>query len=1098
MITTIGELCDLLDIRFSDEQLEAITAPLAPGVIIAGAGTGKTTVMAARVAWLVGTGQVHPAQVLGLTFTRKAAGELANRVFVALTRAGIDTDAQFCVQTYDSFATAMVSEHGLRIGVEPDQRMITGATRFRLGARVLETTERPLDVLSRLQPASIVQRMLNLDSQLGSHLVTPHQVREVDRSFDLTLQEVPLWRGKPTKVVTDARATLVERAELLELVDEYRNLKKRLHLTEFADQMVDAARLAESFPQISVQMRDRYRVVLLDEYQDTSAAQAQLLTDLFSGPGPQQGRGHPVTAVGDPFQAIYGWRGAAPSNILEFPTAFPNSDGSPAIVQSLTINRRSRGLVLDAANQVSVPLLTDPGLSGRVGDRELRSPDGNRDGTIRLASFDTWDEEVNWIADRVLTAHDADGVAWSGIAVLSRTNSPMGKICAALDDREIPYEIVGLGGLLEVEEIAQVVSTLMLLNDVTANPEVVRLLSGRRWKISPRDLAVLGARARDIARSAHCEAKRVDRLDNGVIEQVGQPGTAEAGKKPAEAADMLPTAEDIPCLLEAVADPGRAPLSQAARARIADFAHEMAVLRRHRDEPVTELVSRIMRVSGVRLELLSTPGAHAVSVTRQIDAFINAVAGYVDIDGGGSLSGLVAWLNAERDWAEGLEQPVDASSETVKVMSVHRAKGLEWDVVLLPGLADGVFPATRPPENWTKDPAIIPAELRGDAAWIPQLEGELSSKQLKTEYPQVLAAKAREAEDRLAYVALTRARQELVLTHHHWITGRSTRRNASAYFDALLRAANSTDPHLWCAPDGTVTRTTGQIIVERIAEPSADNPMDALLPTAAWPVVMDETRRTRMQRSLSLLIEGQIDSTDPDINEQVSLWQHLANQLVEDRLTGWETTGIEVPRSLAASAVLLGNRDPAELRNQLVRPMPRLLSNAATVGTLFHAWLEKRFGRSVLLDLDFEEPEEQDPPGPADMALRRLQESFETGPYAEMVPEEIEKPFILSVAGQQIRGRIDAVFATSEETEHDYRVVDWKTSEARSDPLQLSIYRLAWAQAKGIDPARVDAVFHHVRSHRDERPRNLLDVEQLASLLATMRAKVSGVTSVET
>ena len=153
-LRTTEDLCEAIGIGFSDEQLAAITAPLEPGVIIAGAGTGKTTVMAARVVWLVGSGQLRPHQVLGLTFTRKAAAELAERIRGALARAGVRSDdpdeGMEVVSTYDSFAARLVSEFGLRGGLDAEPMMITGATRFRLAERVVRSAPGPFHALSRL------------------------------------------------------------------------------------------------------------------------------------------------------------------------------------------------------------------------------------------------------------------------------------------------------------------------------------------------------------------------------------------------------------------------------------------------------------------------------------------------------------------------------------------------------------------------------------------------------------------------------------------------------------------------------------------------------------------------------------------------------------------------------------------------------------------------------------------------------------------------------------------------------------------------------------------------------------------------------------
>lgn len=295
------ELCDALGLPFSGEQLDAICAPLEPGVIIAGAGTGKTTVMAARVVWLVGTGQVAPQEVLGLTFTRKAAAELASRIRSSLTRSGISAtshdEGEEVILTYDAFAARLVAEHGLRLGIEPAPVMIAGAARYRLASQVVRAATGPFSFLSRLRPATVAERVLQLDSALASHLVSPGQVRDHAQSFAADLELAPSNnRGNVYVSVQDAIAALLERLELVGLVEDYRRSKAQRGYTEFADQLAAAVRLVREAPTVAELMRDQFKVVLLDEYQDTSSAQAELLKGLFPG--------HPVTAVGDPFQAI--------------------------------------------------------------------------------------------------------------------------------------------------------------------------------------------------------------------------------------------------------------------------------------------------------------------------------------------------------------------------------------------------------------------------------------------------------------------------------------------------------------------------------------------------------------------------------------------------------------------------------------------------------------------------------------------------------------------------------------------------------------------------------------------------------------------------
>lgn len=1034
MLSSPERLTELLGVPFSREQLTAITAPLEPAVIIAGAGTGKTTVMAARVVWLVGTGQVRPEQVLGLTFTRKAALELSQRVDSSLQRAGlVDDEPRQTVLTYDAFAGRLLADHGLRIGVETDQTLITGATRFRLAAQAVQQHQGALPRLSRLTPAVIAERVLKLDAELTAHLVTADQLLAHDRDFSLELSDVKLFGGKPTAAVSASSDAVGERGELLELVQRYRVLKAQLGLVEFADQMAQAANLVKAAGEVADQLRERFAVVLLDEYQDTSAAQAGLLRGLFGG-------GHPVTAVGDPFQAIYGWRGAAPSNILQFAADFARRDGQPAARYSLQVNRRSREAILQAANIVAAPLRADERLRN---DEQLRPAEQAAGGLVRVASFDSWPEEVEWIADQVVSIHQDDpSRGWSQMAVLTRVNQPIGALFEALAARDVPVEIIGLGGLLEVPEIAEIVATLQLIDDVTANPEVVRLLSGPRWRIGPRDLRVLGERARQLA-----------------------------AQNPPVLGDALESTAQL-CLMDAVEDLGNVPLSASARERLAEFAAELAALRAHRDEPVLELVQRVIASSGIARELDSDTEWWATGRSRQLTQFVDAVADYVDIDGDGALSGLLAWLTAEREQAVGLDQAVPSRADSVKLLTAHRAKGLEWDVVFLPGLSDGVFPSSQPPDNWTRNAAVLPAELRGDREWVPQL-CEVTTKQLTSEYGNELRAAQRQTEDRLIYVAVTRARELLIASHHYWTLNRKTARQPSPYFKALAEQS---------AQCGAVIE---------LVEPSEVNPLADKQVRRPWPSQPDTARLAAAQQAAAAVARArsqpmlELSTGGLDAQELGARWHGVAEALIADaRARRARQRTVPLPESMSASALLLANRAPASFANQLMRPMPRPTGMAAGVGNRFHQWLEQYFGMNALFDPD--ELIEDDPPADqsaADLALQRLTKAFENGQYANRSPLCVEEPFILVVADQQIRGRIDAVFATPDDLDHDFQVVDWKTSTQPADALQLSLYRLAWAHSNGVPLHRVDAVFFHVLNNRVERPDQLLDESALAELL---------------
>lgn len=227
-LTDPEQLKELLGIPFTPEQTACIIAPPTTQVIVAGAGSGKTTVMAARVVWLVGTGRVAPEQVLGLTFTNKAAGELAERVRKALIKAGItDPDAidpdnppgEPVISTYHAFAGRLLTDHGLRLGLEPSSRLLADATRFQLAARVLREAPGPYPALTR-SFADLVTDLLALDSELSEHLVDPEELRVWDADLLTTLDGVKLSNADLRKVPE----TLAARGELAGLVQRYLSL----------------------------------------------------------------------------------------------------------------------------------------------------------------------------------------------------------------------------------------------------------------------------------------------------------------------------------------------------------------------------------------------------------------------------------------------------------------------------------------------------------------------------------------------------------------------------------------------------------------------------------------------------------------------------------------------------------------------------------------------------------------------------------------------------------------------------------------------------------------------------------------------------------
>ena len=1052
-----AELSALLGVAFTAEQLAAAGAPMEPGVVVAGAGSGKTSVMAARVVWLVGSGQVRPDQVLGLTFTNKAAAELAVRVRDALSRAGLhrgsgadlpeladEAAAEPTVATYHGYAAGLLREHGLRIGVEPAARLLADATRFQLADQVLRRASGPFEALEKTL-SNLVGEVVQLDGELSEHLVQVAALVESDADLRATIAALP----RPTVPVRAVARVATARTELAGVVADLSREKARLGVLDFGDQLAQAARLASEHPQVGALERDRFRVVLLDEYQDTSYAQKRLLLDLFGG-------GHPVTAVGDPCQAIYGWRGASVANIDAFPGEFARSDGAPAPRFGLARNNRSGERLLALANELSAPLRErHPGV-------ELLQPrpDARGAGRTVCGLFASYAEEVAWSADQIAARVQA-GTPPRDVAVLVRARTDFPAFHDALLQRGVPVEVVGLGGLLSLPEVADLVATLSVLDDPTANPALVRLLTGPRWRVGPRDLGLLGRRA------AHLVRRDLDEQPDDVpVERLLE--YAVAGVDPV----------DVVSLSDAVERPGGLAYSAQARERFARLAAELRELRRHLGEPLVDLIHRVLAATGLDVEVAAAPTSARTRRADALGAFLDQAAAFADLDGDPSVRAFLAFLRAAQEYERGLDTAAPSPGDSVKLLTVHKAKGLEWPVVVLPNLTADVFPSKNGRPSYLKSACTLPDALRGDAADQPE-PPEWTNPGLER-YRQDLRQRDRLEELRLAYVAVTRARDELIASGHWWGPTQSKRRGPSPYLETVRAHC--------LAGNGTVAAWA--------AEPTADrNPYLGGARDIAWPVPLEDAalraRREGAAWVRSALAAPTLFAAEPGLDvpehglegrdrELVAGWDRDVASLLEEAASVHRVQlDVPLPVSLSASAVVRLASDPDGLARNLARPMPRPPAPAARRGTRFHAWVESLFGELPLLDRSDLGGAADDDLVP-DNDLAALQQAFLAGPYASLAPHKVEAPFQLVLGGRVVRGRIDAVYRT----DAGYDVVDWKTGRSVADPLQLAIYRLAWARVVGVPEDQVGAAFYYVATGQVSRPEPLAAAAEIEALLA--------------
>ncbi|WP_067178919.1 ATP-dependent helicase [Microtetraspora niveoalba] len=1045
------------------EQAAVIESEPEPMVVVAGAGSGKSETMAGRVVWLVASGKVRPEQILGLTFTRKAAAELAERVrrrLAGLASAGLVPaallDAEPTVSTYHAYAARLVTDHALREGLEPTMRLMSPAVAWQMAARIVGQYDGPMDLVD-LGPPSVTAAVLELAGEMAEHLRGADEVREVGAWLRERLAELP---GKATAAQQRPVRTQAIREQLLPLAEAYARVKRAREVIDYGDQMALAARIAAKHPEVGATERSRFSVVLLDEYQDTSHAQLVLLRSLFGG-------GHPVTAVGDPCQSIYGWRGASAGNLSRFPEDFPTSAGEPAPVRQLSVSFRNGERVLDVAAKIQVPLR-----DGRRGNVPVLVPGSNRAdrGRVVCAFHATAEDEAAWIADgiagRIGTRDAPDGLPWGegerdrplqarDFAILARKRSQFPTLRRALEDRGVPVEVVGLGGLLTVPEVADIVATLRVLYDPTAGDALVRLLAGPRWRIGPADLKVLGDLARDLSQ----ESRRA----GDPLEQVMADLESERGSL-IDALDELP---DRPEWLE--------PFSPLARVRLPALAGELRSLRARAGQPLPDLITEIERRLGLDIEVAARGGS-ALAARADLDAFLDAAARFAGDAEDPTLGAFLAYLKAAESEEFGLEAGRVGETDSVKLMTVHASKGLEWPVVVVPGLSQittqkgglargSVFPAT-PVTNsrWTENFRKLPYPLRGDVSDLPELAG--LDKDALADFDERCRDRDLLEERRLAYVAVTRAHYLLIASGYRW-GGSSKPLEPSEFLDEI-RAAGAT--------------------VARWDESDAEeNPLLAEPSEASWPAVSVRDAVLEGARMVEEAMERALDGQEDPVHvksERTRAWARDTELLLKERERRAESAVVDLPARLSVSSLVTLAGDPSALARQVRRPLPRKPAPLARRGTAFHAWLESRWGQQRLID-DFELPGASDELSDAEVQLAELQERFEESVWAAREPLDLEVPFETMIADRLVRGRMDAVFTDGD----GYVVVDWKTGErprgraARTAAVQLAAYRLAWASLAGVPLEKVGAAFHYVRSNETVRPVDLLDAEGLADLI---------------
>ncbi|MCU4296094.1 ATP-dependent helicase [Brevibacterium permense] len=1012
----------------SPEQKVIIEADPAQSMkVTAGAGSGKTTVISQRVVWLVANEFVSPEEILGLTFTRKAVGELSGRIRVLLSRLrhnlgrgqdlslpGLDNPT---VSTYNSYAASLVSEHGVSIGIEPETVLLDDAAAHTIAGTLIDSTP-PDEIPGDFSRETMIADVIALAGQMNDH---GRDVDDVTDYLEQCLAALMSSKGKPVDP-NGRRAKLEAKIRTARLADAYMRAKRRNLAMDFSDQVRFAQRILDEVPAAAETERARWKIVLLDEFQDTSVAQLKLLRDLFHSTA--------VTAVGDPRQAIYGWRGASADNMVRF-----SSDFSDVESLSLSTSWRNDRSILQVANRIAA------GLADRS-ESPLSARDGAGEGEVSVEiSSGAHDPDFLTAGLRALTEWFHTVPAGSSKAVLCRKRAHFAPVAAALEAAGFAVHVHGSSGLLTDPFVADLRAVLTAAVDPMAGDEIMRLVSGRMLGLGASDIAGLQAFTR-----RQTERRASERAEPAAEEVI------------AEAIDQATIVEGIDELIEVrrvldqgartaadrglIADYQQSGLSSEALHRLVRLARALRATRSGTGT-VASIIRTAMSETGIDSDIWGLSDSLRNLHRASVDAFLSAASQYSATDDKPSITGFLSWLSLmEAHDALSVAEPTTAA-DAINIMTVHASKGLEFDAVAVPSLVVKDFPTEpRDKEGWM-DRTALPYPLRGDRAHLVNFdlrEAEFDTKKALDEWigdfirPRI--ADAHEGEERrLAYVAFTRAKR------HLWL-------------GAELMGPRAVPDH----PSPFLTEAIEALGLEvEIPEPADDTAEDRI-ETTPWPV--PRTKQVAAAQRAASWVEASPDVSLETLAENPGTIGRFAAQALRIGDRPEAVSAAAMPDRLSATALVAWRRDPQGFRTQTLRPIPAPPSRAAEIGTTFHSWVEQHFGQS---SIDIGEDESVRPIDAA--TVERLQATFSASEFATRRADHVEMSFELVLGRFRVPGKIDAVFITGDHAE----VVDWKTSKKPDAAVlevmkwQLALYRFAILRVHP-EIAEVTGTFYFVGS----------------------------------
>ena len=640
-------------------QRKAVTHGDGPLLIVAGAGTGKTTVITRRIAWLIAEKRAKPSEILALTFTDRAALEMTERVDRLVPYGFTDT----VISTFHAWGDRLLRDHAMEAGLSDRSTVLSKAEQVIFLREHL--FELPLDRYRPLgDPTRFLHALVTLISRARDEDVAPAEYRA------LADQLMASAAGTPDDAAL--AETAGQQAELAACYAAYEDLMRGTDRIDFGDQVGLALRLLREHPAVLEAERQRYRYILVDEFQDTNHAQFELVKLLAGSPTAN------LTVVGDDDQSIYRFRGAALSNILGFREAFPSA---PSVV--LTDNFRSRQSILDAAYRLIRN--NDPDrLEAREGldKRLVARAHGRRpaaESSIELLSFDTGSDEADAIAERIAASLRA-GRRAGDHAILVRTNRDADPILRSLNMARVPWRFAGTAGLYRQPEVRLLVSFLRAVNDPEDSVSCYDLATSEMFGLDPRVVTV----------ALNGASRRRTSLETALRSAAADPEQAPFGKRPMEVVARL-----------------------------------LASLDQHRgmsaERTTGELLYHFITSSGWLGRLAAEARQSGDERLANVARFFEIVRRQSSLLRDDRLPFLVAQLDTLIEAGDDPSTADVAADEgdAVHVLTYHRAKGLEFPTVIMLGLVDDRFPTRS-----RGDLLPFPAELVREA--IPEGDHHLA------------------------------------------------------------------------------------------------------------------------------------------------------------------------------------------------------------------------------------------------------------------------------------------------------------------------------------------------------------------------------------